>query len=96
VVLVGEFWTPDCFDTGPTGACERGPGDEEPMQGIDVDLLQNEIPILRVVEDATAEPDLTLRVSFTVPVIDEGARYRLLVHDRRAQGYPELYLIVRR
>jgi hypothetical protein len=56
VVLVGEFWTPDCFDTGPTGACEREPGDEEPMQGIDVDLVQNEIPILRVVEDATADP----------------------------------------
>jgi hypothetical protein len=28
VSLVGEFWTSDCFDTGPTGACERGPGDE--------------------------------------------------------------------
>jgi hypothetical protein len=35
-------------------------------------------------------------VSFTVPVLDEGARYRVLVHDRGAQGYPELYLIVRR
>ena len=96
VVLVGEYWTPDCFDTGPIGACERGPGDEEPMHGIDVDLLQNEIPIERVVEDVTAEPDLTLRVSFTVPDLAEGARFRVLVHDRGAEGYPELFLLVRR
>ena len=93
VILEGEGWTSDCFDTGPTGSCERGPGDELPMRGIDVDLLQNGLPVARVIEDVTAESDLTLRVSFTVPDVGRG-RYRVLVHDRGAQGYPDLFLLV--
>jgi hypothetical protein len=93
VTLVGEGWTSDCFDTGPAGACARGPGDERPMRGIDVDLFQNQIPLFRVIEDATANEDFTLAVTFTVPDLDRG-RYLVLVHDRGAQGYPELFLLV--
>ena len=63
------------------------------MRGIDVDLLQNGIPIARVVENITAEPDFTLRVSFTMPDLGKG-RYRVLVHDRGAQGYPDQFLLV--
>ena len=63
------------------------------MRGIDVDLLQNNLALVRVLEDATAKEDLTLAVTFTVPDLDRG-RYRVLVHDRGAQGYPDLYLLV--
>jgi hypothetical protein len=93
VSLVGEYWTPDCFDTGPTGTCERGPGDEQPMRGVDVDLLQQELLEVRVIQDATANEDLTSALTFTVPELERG-RYRVLVHDRGAQGYPELFLTV--
>src|SRR5262245_53657807 len=72
VSLFGDGWTSDRFDTGPTGACERGPGDEQPMRGIDVDLLQNELQVARVIENVTAEPDFTLRLSFTVPDLGKG------------------------
>ena len=97
VSLVGEFWTSDCFDTGPTGACERGPGDERPMRGIDVDLVQGEESVVvRVVEDEAAEPDLTLSVSFPVPDINPGA-YRISAHGGgvQAQSYPELWLRIK-
>jgi hypothetical protein len=96
VSLVGEFWTDDCFDTGPTGACDRGPGDERPLRGIDVDLLQGQEPVVRVAEDVDAEHDLTLSVSFHVPDVSPGG-YRILVHDEgiQAQVYPELWLRIR-
>jgi len=94
VTLIGEFWTSDCFDTGPIGACERGPGDERPMEGIDVDLMRNERVVSRVVKDVTASSDLSLTVVFSVPELEPG-RYLVLVHDRGAQGYPELWLKVR-
>jgi hypothetical protein len=93
VSLVGEFWTSDCFDTGPTGACERGPGDERPLRGIDVDLLQGQKAVVRVADDVDAEPDLTLSVSFQVPDVSPGG-YRILVHGGgiEAQVFPELWL----
>ena len=93
---VGEFWTSDCFDTGPTGACERGPGDERPLTGIDVDLLQGQKPVVRVAEDVDAEPDLTLSVSFQVPDVSPGG-YRISVRGGgiEAPVYPELWLKVR-
>ena len=94
VSLVGEYWTSDCFDTGPIGPCARGPGDERPMRGIDVDLLRGGDPVARVVEDMTAESDLTLSAVFRVPALEPG-RYRILVHDRGAEGYPELFLRIR-
>jgi hypothetical protein len=96
VSLVGEFWTSDCFDTGPTGACERGPGDERPLTGIAVDVLQGQKPVVRVVEDADAKPDLTLSVSFEVPDVSPGG-YRISVHSGGIEGsvYPELWLKVR-
>jgi hypothetical protein len=94
VTLIGEFWTGDCFDTGPNGACERGPGDELPMTGIDVDLLRGENVVVRVVEDASADDDLKLRVTFLVPEIAGGA-YRIVVHDRGAEGDRELFLRIR-
>ena len=95
VTLIGEFWTGDCFDTGPVGGCARGPGDELPMTGIDVDLLRGENVVVRVVKDASADDDLKLRVTFLVPEIAGGA-YRIVVHDRGAEGYPELWLRIRK
>ena len=96
VSLTGEFWTSDCFDTGPTGACERGPGDERPITGIAVDLLQGQKPVVRVAEDVDAKPDLTLSVSFQVPDLSPGG-YRISVRGGgiEAPVYPELWLKVR-
>jgi hypothetical protein len=96
VELVGDAWTDDCFDTGATGACERGPGDERPARGIDVDLVQADGVVVRVVEDVAAEPDLTLSVSFQVPDVNPGG-YRVIVHDRglEAQAYPELWIRIK-
>ena len=95
VSLVGEFWTLDCFDTGPTGACDRGPGDERPLRGIDVDLLQGQEAVVRVAEDVDANPDLTLSVSFPVPDVNPGG-YRILVHRGGVvQAYHELWLRIR-
>jgi hypothetical protein len=96
VSLVGEFWTSDCFDTSPTGACERGPGDERPLRGIDVDLLQGGEAVVRVAEDVDAEPGLTLSVSFRVPDLHPGA-YMISAHDGggQAQSYPELWLRIK-
>ena len=93
VSLIGKHWTSDCFDTGPIGACERGPGDERPMHGIDVDLLRKG-STERVAEDLSAESDLTLSVVFQVPNLEPG-RYRVLVHDRDAEGAPDLFLKIR-
>lgn len=91
VSLVGEFWTFDCFDTN-TGACERGPGDERPMRGIDVDIRQHGgLATYRVAENLTADPDLTLSIDFQVPDLEPG-RYRLLV---RGAEDPPLFLIVK-
>jgi hypothetical protein len=96
VSLVGEFWTSDCFDAGPTGACERGPGDERPLSGIDVDLLQGQEAVVRVADDVDAEPDLTLFVSFQVSDVSPGG-YRILVHGGgiAAQVTPELWLRIK-
>ena len=95
VSLVGEFWTLDCFDTGSSGSCERGPGDERPMRGIDVDLLRGGEPVVRVLENVSAGSDLRLDVTFRVPEI-AGGSYRILAHDQDASGYPELWLRVSR
>jgi hypothetical protein len=51
-------------------------------------------PVARVIEDVTAESDLTLSAVFQVPELEPG-RYRILVHDRGAEGDPELFLRIR-
>ena len=94
VSLVGASWTPDCFDTGPIGACQRGPGDERPTRGIDVDLVRSGNVITRVVDNLDAAPDLTIAVTFTVPELAAG-RYEILVHDRGQQGEPHLVMTIR-
>jgi hypothetical protein len=63
------------------------------MRGIDVDLLRSGSAVVRVAEDVSAERDLTLSLSFRVPELEPG-RYRILVHDRGAEGYPKLVLKV--
>jgi hypothetical protein len=95
VSLVGQRWTLDCFDTGPTGACARGPGDELPMRGLDVDLVPSgEGATVRVVEGVNARPDLTLAETFTVPELERGL-YRIIVRDGSEESFPDLFLTVR-
>jgi hypothetical protein len=64
------------------------------MRGIDVDLLQRGVEGVRVAEDLTADSDLTLSLDFRVPELEPG-RYRILVHDRGAEGDPALFLIIK-
>jgi len=97
--IAGEFWTPDCNDTGSgtSVGCitiSDDPPPERPATGLDVELLRGGDLVATLARGLRAAPDLTLSVEFAVPDVEPG-RYEVLVHDRGFEGSPLLLLKIR-
>ena len=97
VSIVGEFWTNECFDTlGGGGACS-GPGNERPIENIDVSLVrEGTTDSVVVAEGISADgEDQSWFLTFRVPDLQPG-KYLInaVEHGSTEGGSHQLFLRV--